>query len=341
MLAGVNANDLEALLEFVYRGEVSVDHSQLPSLLQAAHCLNIQGLAPQTTVQKDDNTTYTTTSIQLHPIVQPHQMKTVVDIGGQHYTVSIFVFVQCSVINICFNLQTEDQLITVQTAPTQNVQAEVVDDLAHLSEEVTKDVISQFLPQRKRKPRSKKTDQSAKMIKLEDPNATQQMPSSTVTVQTTQPEQQENGIVMPTLTTVKQEKIDPSNSAASTPGKLDTPGTNQSKPKAKSQSEQPATCPICSAVIRQSRNLRRHLELRHFKKQGPKKSKKCKGLTLKMLNQIFYFIFLFYSTTATTIGTGKTRNVRCICRSINIGSRTDNCNSNKRSKPTWRWIGCR
>lgn len=63
MLAGVNASDLEALLEFVYRGEVSVDHSQLPSLLQAAHCLNIQGLAPQT-VTKDD---YNTTSIQLHP----------------------------------------------------------------------------------------------------------------------------------------------------------------------------------------------------------------------------------------------------------------------------------
>lgn len=89
MLAGVNANDLEALLEFVYRGEVSVDHSQLPSLLQAAHCLNIQGLAPQAP-QKDDNTSYTT-SIQLHPIVQPHQMKTVVDIGGQHYTVSILL----------------------------------------------------------------------------------------------------------------------------------------------------------------------------------------------------------------------------------------------------------
>jgi hypothetical protein len=48
MLAGVTASDLEALLEFVYRGEVSVDPNQLPSLLQAAHCLNIQGLAPGT-----------------------------------------------------------------------------------------------------------------------------------------------------------------------------------------------------------------------------------------------------------------------------------------------------
>lgn len=79
MLAGVNASDLEALLEFVYRGEVSVDHSQLPSLLQAAHCLNIQGLAPQT-VTKDD---YNTTSIQLHPsLLAQNHVKAVIDVGN-------------------------------------------------------------------------------------------------------------------------------------------------------------------------------------------------------------------------------------------------------------------
>lgn len=78
MLAGVNASDLEALLEFVYRGEVSVDHSQLPSLLQAAHCLNIQGLAPQT-MTKDDYTT----SFQLHPSLVPHHhVKAVIDVGN-------------------------------------------------------------------------------------------------------------------------------------------------------------------------------------------------------------------------------------------------------------------
>lgn len=77
MLAGVNASDLEALLEFVYRGEVSVDHSQLPSLLQAAHCLNIQGLAPQT-MTKDDYT-----SFQLHPTLLPHHhVKAVIDVGN-------------------------------------------------------------------------------------------------------------------------------------------------------------------------------------------------------------------------------------------------------------------
>ncbi|XP_011869479.1 PREDICTED: transcription factor GAGA isoform X4 [Vollenhovia emeryi] len=48
MLAGIGADDLESLLEFVYRGEVSVEPAQLPSLLQAAHCLCIHGLTPPT-----------------------------------------------------------------------------------------------------------------------------------------------------------------------------------------------------------------------------------------------------------------------------------------------------
>lgn len=91
LLAGVNASDLEALLEFVYRGEVSVDHSQLPSLLQAAHCLNIQGLAPQT-VTKDD---YNTTSIQLHPsLLAQHHVKAVIDVGNGNM-VGFFIIKMC------------------------------------------------------------------------------------------------------------------------------------------------------------------------------------------------------------------------------------------------------
>ncbi|XP_058804311.1 protein tramtrack, alpha isoform-like isoform X2 [Phymastichus coffea] len=48
MLAGIGANELESILEFVYKGEISVEPSQLPSLLQAAHCLSIHGLTPPT-----------------------------------------------------------------------------------------------------------------------------------------------------------------------------------------------------------------------------------------------------------------------------------------------------
>lgn len=54
--------------------------------------------------------------------------------------------------------------------------------------------------------------------------------------------------------------------------------------KSRSQSEQPASCPICGAVIKQSRNLRRHLELRHFSKPGIKKERKS-----KRFKPIFFF----------------------------------------------------
>ncbi|XP_011298770.1 transcription factor GAGA [Fopius arisanus] len=53
MLAGISSDDLESLLEFVYRGEVSVEPSQLPSLLQAAHCLSIHGLTPPTVLTEN------------------------------------------------------------------------------------------------------------------------------------------------------------------------------------------------------------------------------------------------------------------------------------------------
>lgn len=257
MLAGVNANDLEALLEFVYRGEVSVDHSQLPSLLQAAHCLNIQGLAPQTVSHKDDNTTYTT-SIQLHPTLVPqnHAVKAVIDVGN----------------NVC----TED-LITTLT-PTQTVQAQVIETITpeQMSDEVTKDVISQFLPSRKRKPRTKKPSQSGGTNATGVVHAT-----ATVTAGGTNAAKvlktDEEGTIQTIIVNSAEEAAnvvkDIKKEATADGASVVDSKDGIIKIKSKSQSEQPATCPICQAVIRQSRNLRRHLELRHFKKPGMKKER--------------------------------------------------------------------
>ncbi|KAI8123351.1 Transcription factor GAGA [Lucilia cuprina] len=314
MLAGVNANDLEALLEFVYRGEVSVDHAQLPSLLQAAQCLNIQGLAPQT-VTKDDYTH----SIQLQHMIPQHHHE-------------------------------QDQLIaTIATAPQQTVHAQVVDDIHQagqilqtttqtnaatgqqqtiLTTDATKDVIQQYLPARKRKPRVKKMSPTApKISKVEGMETIISTPTSSHTATTVQTNQQqqvqqqqqqqqqqqaqqqqqqqvqqqqvqqqqqiENGTETQIITStpiIKSEvtkvetivSMDPNGSGdvtmvtPSKPGKR-TKNTSGEKPRSRSQSEQPATCPICYAVIRQSRNLRRHLELRHFAKPGVKKEKKTPG----------------------------------------------------------------
>ncbi|XP_017109473.2 transcription activator GAGA isoform X3 [Drosophila bipectinata] len=303
MLAGVNANDLEALLEFVYRGEVSVDHAQLPSLLQAAQCLNIQGLAPQT-VTKDD---YTTHSIQLqHMIPQHHD---------------------------------QDQLIaTIATAPQQTVHAQVVEDIHHQGQIlqtttqtnaagqqqtiVTTDaakhdqaVIQAFLPARKRKPRVKKMSPTAsKISKVDGMDTIMGTPTSSHgsgqvlgengaegQLLTSTPIIKSEGQKVETIVTMDPNNMIPVTSANAATGEITTaqgstssggntsgvsstpkakrtkhpPGTE--KPRSRSQSEQPATCPICYAVIRQSRNLRRHLELRHFAKPGVKKEKKSKS----------------------------------------------------------------
>ncbi|KPU77937.1 uncharacterized protein Dana_GF25184, isoform F [Drosophila ananassae] len=300
MLAGVNANDLEALLEFVYRGEVSVDHAQLPSLLQAAQCLNIQGLAPQT-VTKDD---YTTHSIQLqHMIPQHHD---------------------------------QDQLIaTIATAPQQTVHAQVVEDIHHQGQIlqattqtnaagqqqtiVTTDaakhdqaVIQAFLPARKRKPRvNKKSPTASKISKVDGMDTIMGTPTSSHgsgqvlgengaegQLLTSTPIIKSEGQKVETIVTMDPNNMIPVTSANAATGEITTaqgstssggntsgvsstpkakrtkhpPGTD--KPRSRSQSEQPATCPICYAVIRQSRNLRRHLELRHFAKPGVKKEKK-------------------------------------------------------------------
>ncbi|XP_037937360.1 transcription factor GAGA [Teleopsis dalmanni] len=283
MLAGVNANDLEALLEFVYRGEVSVDHAQLPSLLQAAQCLNIQGLAPQT-VTKDD---YATHSIQLQHMIPQH-----------HHD--------------------QDPLIaTIATGPQQTVHAQVVEDIHQgqilqtttqtnaagqqtiVTAESPKDVIQQFLPARKRKPRVKKmTPNAPKIAKVEGMETIITTPTTSGAVQQTQQLQGiENGNETQIITSTPHIKsevtkvetivtmdpnisgINPINVAGDSTMKVNkrikTPGSD--KPRSRSQSEQPATCPICYAVIRQSRNLRRHLELRHFAKPGVKKEKKIPG----------------------------------------------------------------
>ncbi|KAL7021547.1 hypothetical protein ACKWTF_011918 [Chironomus riparius] len=174
----------------------------------------------------------------------------------------------------------------MQQAP-QSVQThhQVVEEILpeQMSDEVTKEVINQFLPQRKRKPRTPKTPgKPSKVIKME-PQTSGSENLTTVTsgsidqgTEMIVEEQEQVGELVEQVS-IEEQSIDQntSNVSVKTEGGMPkTPKDKSNKPKSKSQSEQPATCPICSATIRQSRNLRRHLELRHFKKRTPKKLKK-------------------------------------------------------------------
>ncbi|XP_037052505.1 transcription factor GAGA [Bradysia coprophila] len=281
MLAGVNASDLEALLEFVYRGEVSVDHSQLPSLLQAAHCLNIQGLAPQT-ISKDDYTT----QIQIHPgLIPQHHLKAVIDVGNG-------------------TMVSNEELMTIHEADQhQTVQAHVVEEiLPHDITEVVgdvKDVINQFLPNRKRKPRAKKPT-NAKVLRIDE--NIQIQPPTQQQQQQQQPQQQQMQVQNESKSNANAQNGEDNKSNIVV---VKTEKPLSSKPKSRSQSEQPASCPICGAVIRQSRNLRRHLELRHFSKPGVKSNRKSSTNSANTSSSSA-------TTTQNTTGQGNVQTIRTL-----------------------------
>lgn len=241
MLAGVTATDLEALLEFVYRGEVSIDPNQLPSLLQAAHCLNIQGLAPATTNETHNQNT-------LH-----HTIKAVIDIA-----------------------KTED----INQAPTGNHEA------------LSRDVINSFLPLRRRKRIKRKTSTSPRnkwhRPDIEDntenrpveqqsvtvnehgevlsmtevhPRKTVQGASQTEEVWTDQDLNFTNVQTTATITSPDQLIVSTGHLPHIAAPQVTTPSTptSTSVTKTRSASDQPGTCPLCGAMLRQARNLRRHL----------------------------------------------------------------------------------
>ncbi|KZC04276.1 Transcription factor GAGA [Dufourea novaeangliae] len=171
MLAGIGADDLESLLEFVYRGEVSVEPSQLPSLLQAAHCLCIHGLTPPTILTEN----------------------------GEEVPASA--------------IPTTNEALSKETSP--------------------------YFPLKRRKKRRKSSSSSGKWPRTGNNADNENKPTDDHKDE----ENAEHG---------------------------DDAGDGLSK--VRSMSDQPAPCPLCGAILRQSRNLRRHLELLHFGFGGNNKS---------------------------------------------------------------------
>ncbi|XP_011060326.1 PREDICTED: transcription factor GAGA-like isoform X1 [Acromyrmex echinatior] len=173
MLAGIGADDLESLLEFVYRGEVSVEPAQLPSLLQAAHCLSIHGLTSSTNILTESGEK-----------VPESAIPTVTNDGVSRTTVN-----------------------------------------SH--------------PLKRRKKRRKSSSSSGKWQCTRNTADSESRPLD------------DNNRTMP-YENKDDEAMD----------QTDDAGDGLSK--ARSLSDQPVSCPLCGAILRQSRNLRRHLELLHF-----------------------------------------------------------------------------
>ncbi|XP_011641428.1 protein abrupt isoform X1 [Pogonomyrmex barbatus] len=172
MLAGIGADDLESLLEFVYRGEVSVEPAQLPSLLQAAHCLSIHGLTPPTIVTESG-----------------------------------------------------------EEVPASAIPTATNDGLPRAT-------LNSYYPLKRRKKRRKSSTSSGKWQCTSNTTDSESRPL-------------DDNRTMP-----YENKDDDATDQA------DDAGDGLSK--ARSLSDQPVSCPLCGAILRQSRNLRRHLELLHF-----------------------------------------------------------------------------
>ncbi|XP_046141301.1 uncharacterized protein LOC114880886 isoform X1 [Osmia bicornis bicornis] len=173
MLAGIAADDLESLLEFVYRGEVSVEPSQLPSLLQAAHCLCIHGLTPPTILTEN----------------------------GEE--------------------------VPISAIPTAN-------------EALSKETVSPYFPLKRKRKRRKSSSSSGKWPRTSN------------------------------TTDNENRSVDGTDNRSAGYDQKDEDNTEHGDDtgdglsKSRSMSDQPASCPLCGAILRQSRNLRRHLELLHF-----------------------------------------------------------------------------
>ncbi|XP_063230788.1 protein bric-a-brac 2-like isoform X3 [Bacillus rossius redtenbacheri] len=187
MLAGVAAADLEALLEFVYRGEVSVDPSRLPSLLQAAHCLDIQGLAPGT-----------------------------------------------------ISAEKPDELST--TLPSTH-------------EALTRDVINSFLPIRRRK-RTKRRNSTGSGSSSAGKWPRQEGDVENIGLERRHTvgaalEAGHDALSMQEMPGLPE----PEQRSHSSDEQTYCPGGG----KVRGASDQPGACPVCGALLRQARNLRRHL----------------------------------------------------------------------------------
>lgn len=186
MLAGVTAPDLEALLQFVYQGEVSVDPNQLPSLLQAAHCLDIQALSPATLASE--------------------------------------------------NMMTQTMVVGKDDA-------------------LARDVANTLLPVRKRKRKQRRNSDAAKWQRG-DSNV-ENRPLGGPGEEGMHGVADDNGI--------KDES-----------GEMN-PHCSDDSPVKKLVSDLPAKCAVCGVTLRQSRNLRRHMELIHLKYDGERTRKRRKN----------------------------------------------------------------
>lgn len=75
ILQDVHFSELEALLIFIYKGEVNIEQENLPALLKAAETLQIRGLSGGDIFAKESHKKFATTELQRNDTSEKMQVK--------------------------------------------------------------------------------------------------------------------------------------------------------------------------------------------------------------------------------------------------------------------------
>ncbi|XP_033213480.1 transcription factor GAGA-like [Belonocnema kinseyi] len=252
MLAGIGAEDLESILEFIYRGEVSVEPSHLPSLLQAAHCLGMHGLPPPTVLNNSAeespiSATSKNESLSQESLISP--------LAGRKRRKSK---------RRKSSLSSSGKLRKVEMDDAGN-KSDTNMDSVHSDYEQRDEEMSREAGINEREAEPTRRDPSPLIIRPvaanENPQAQDSLSDSEGShLHSLMPLQPYSPLHIPQFPASLGLGFPPISSITQAQNILAAPAIGSSSSgKIRGASDCPGACPLCGATLRQARNLRRHL----------------------------------------------------------------------------------
>lgn len=318
LLAGIGSDELEQVLDFVYTGEVSVRPAELSALLQAAHVLNIHGLvqgsitaekpedqdAAEAAMAASSEAGEKVNAASLAAATKAGMLQTVTSGSGSARRKRKIRWKdgdcdaphdkwgkydsddESSDVENTPNDTTTNTIATQTTATSPTTQSTVSQTI----QDVLKTNVSssnELVPKAPKSASSSvgSTSSSANGGKQEQclPDVQTECASSPNIPLSDLPRSGlpivDGSLVPPHHLEMTEDEENKDETYSDIAAAADAAALAAAAlADKKGISEQPAACPLCHAIIRQSRNLRRHLELKHFGKK-PKKGKGGKRRT--------------------------------------------------------------
>ncbi|XP_026275326.1 protein jim lovell isoform X1 [Frankliniella occidentalis] len=317
LLAGIGARELEQVLDFVYTGEVAVRPSELTALLQAAHVLEIRGLV-QGSITAEKPEDQEKAEAALAASTEEGEKVSAASLAaatksGLLDTVSMGSEPPrskqkkkrrysdcCDAPHDKWGKYDSDDDTSDSEGPLKEVQTNTIATQTISTESSVSQTIQEVVKSnnsgladsgQKPQKQSVGTLTSVSMCPTPVPitsgkqdqsiGVTGNQPPASLEAARHMPLCMDESTMIPPhhLEMNEDEEINKEDSYADIAAAADAAALAASTlADKKGVSEQPAACPLCNAIIRQSRNLRRHLELKHFGKR-PKKGKGGKRKT--------------------------------------------------------------